>query len=72
LNQTFGGASGAMAMRVRDGGAPEPIRARAPDPDGLVAIQSRSHKDQAALDAFLADYTVKSSTDAGSSLKFCM
>src|ERR1700759_5535733 len=30
--------------RIRDGGAPEPIGARVPPPDGIVVIHSRSHE----------------------------
>ncbi len=47
-----------------------PIRTRAPDPAGLVALVSRSHATPGTED-FLARFTITSRTSAGSSLKFC-
>lgn len=47
------------------------ISARAPRPDGLVALCSRSHGDP-ATEAFLADLKIAGRTSAGSSLKFCL
>ena len=47
-----------------------PIRTRAPDPAGLVALVSRSHATPETED-FLARFTIASRTSAGSSLKFC-
>ncbi|KAB2851717.1 MAG: 3'(2'),5'-bisphosphate nucleotidase CysQ [Hyphomicrobiaceae bacterium] len=47
-----------------------PMRARSPDPDGLVVLASRSHLDQATSD-LIGRYKVKSLANAGSSLKFC-
>ncbi len=48
-----------------------PIAVRAPAPDGLVAVSSRSHPD-ARTDELLKTLTVKGHTNAGSSLKFCL
>jgi 3'(2'), 5'-bisphosphate nucleotidase len=48
------------------------IRARTIPEDGAVVVASRRHGSGAELDAFLADYTVKQTTTAGSSLKFCL
>ena len=65
-------ASGPGAAFVEnDGGKPEPIAARAPAADGLVAVASRSHRD-AQTDEFLEKLNIKDFTAAGSSLKFCL
>jgi 3'(2'), 5'-bisphosphate nucleotidase len=45
------------------------LRVRAPSPDGLVAVVSRSHLD-AATEAFLAKLKIAGRSDAGSALKF--
>jgi 3'(2'), 5'-bisphosphate nucleotidase len=47
------------------------IRTRAPDPNALVALESRSHRTE-ATDAFLARYRVAHVKCVGSSLKFCL
>ena len=47
------------------------IHARKPDPSGLVAVASRSHRDS-KTDEYLAHYRVKDFVTAGSSLKFCL
>lgn len=52
-------------------GVPEPIRVRAPDPDALSVVASKSHRD-AATDAYIARYRVADTRSAGSSLKFCL
>jgi 3'(2'), 5'-bisphosphate nucleotidase len=64
-------ASGPGQAVCEQGGAEaRPIQARAPD-DGLVVMVSRSHRD-ARTDEFLADFEVRSTAEAGSSLKFCL
>ncbi len=67
----FTAAGPGDVSRENDGQAPQPIATRQPDGDGMVAMVSRSHKSP-ETDAFLADYPIKDSTDAGSSLKFCI
>jgi len=47
------------------------ISARAPAPDGLVAVSSRSHPDT-RTDELLKSLTIKGHSNAGSSLKFCL
>jgi 3'(2'), 5'-bisphosphate nucleotidase len=47
------------------------ITVRKAPQDGLVAVASRSHRDQ-KTDEFLAHYPVKDFISAGSSLKFCL
>ncbi len=52
-------------------GAVTPIRVSKPDAAGLMVVASKSHRDQ-ATDDYIAKYTVKDMTSAGSSLKFCL
>jgi 3'(2'), 5'-bisphosphate nucleotidase len=47
------------------------ISARAPPPQGLVAVASRSHRSP-ETDAFLANYPITDFRSIGSSLKFCV
>ena len=54
---------------IENGGESRPVTVRSPDPDGLIAVVSRSHH-SAETDDFLAGYTVKVEHAAGSSLKF--
>lgn len=42
-----------------------------PDPDGLVVVASKSHRDK-ATDEYIALYPVSEFRSAGSSLKFCL
>jgi 3'(2'), 5'-bisphosphate nucleotidase len=72
LGRTWVGALGAGARAAGPDGAPlRPIAVRAPDPAGLVAVASRSHRD-AQTEAFLATLTVAGLRSVGSSLKFCL
>ncbi len=64
----FTDASG-KAFVEKEGGPAKPIRARRPDPRGLVAALSRSHRTP-ETDRFLADYMIKAERTAGSALKF--
>ena len=49
----------------------EPISARTPPDDSLIAVASRSHRTP-ETDAFLANYPVTEFRSIGSSLKFCL
>ena len=49
----------------------KPIMARHAPEDGLIAVGSRSHNDEATAQ-FLKQYLVKEFVSAGSSLKFCL
>ncbi|HUO02256.1 MAG TPA: 3'(2'),5'-bisphosphate nucleotidase CysQ, partial [Rhizomicrobium sp.] len=72
----FGDAAGAFEI-LQDPDAPfdlataRPLKARAPDEDGLVVVGSRSHQDKETA-AFLARFAIKQTITAGSSLKFCL
>jgi 3'(2'), 5'-bisphosphate nucleotidase len=71
IERLFGGAEGLGAW-VEDQDGRRAIATRAVPADGLTVVASRSHGDEAALDAFLAGRTVASRTNAGSSLKLCL
>lgn len=52
-------------------GEQKPIAVSTPDNTALTVVASKSHRD-AATDAYIANYSVKDMTSAGSSLKFCL
>ena len=60
------------AMRRRQGGVFEPIRARAPAPDGLVVVHSRSHENSRRLAEYFEGRPVRQRLVCGSALKFGM
>lgn len=59
------------AHKPADADAPRTITTRPMPDDGLVAIASRSHRDQ-KTEEFLNHYNVRDIVTAGSSLKFCV
>ncbi|HVL21144.1 MAG TPA: inositol monophosphatase family protein, partial [Amaricoccus sp.] len=52
-------------------GALTPLSVSRPDPEALVVVASKSHRDQ-ATDDYVAKYAVADFRSAGSSLKFCL
>jgi 3'(2'), 5'-bisphosphate nucleotidase len=64
------GASGEGAFRSRDGGAPEPIRARPAPASGLTAIASRTRSEETR--ARLSHLEIAEFIPSSSSLKFCL
>ena len=52
-------------------GPVQPMIVSEPDNEALMIVASKSHRDQ-ATDDYIAKYTVKDMTSAGSSLKFCL
>ena len=70
IGRLFVGAAGEGAFELSSGTLRD-IACRAPAPDGLVAVSSRSHPD-AKTDALLKSMPIKGHTNAGSSLKFCL
>jgi len=70
IGRLFVGALGEGAFEL-SGNTIRAIAARAPEADGLVAVSSRSHPD-AKTDELLKTLPIKGSTNAGSSLKFCL
>src|SRR3954452_24283643 len=69
LGVTYAGHGPGTAMR-RTGGGVEPIRARAPSPDGLVVIHSRSHENSRRLAEYFQGRSVIERRQCGSALKF--
>lgn len=55
---------------AEEGGARRPIQARRPPEAGLHVLDSRSHRDAAATEAFCRDWPVRETTRLGSALKF--
>jgi 3'(2'), 5'-bisphosphate nucleotidase len=70
LGVTYAACGPGTATRQRNGGEPEPIRARTPPPDGLTVIHSRSHENSRRLAEFLQNYPVRERKKCGSALKF--
>jgi 3'(2'), 5'-bisphosphate nucleotidase len=71
LDRLYAGATGHGAF-LEDGTHRRKIACRRVPPAGLTVVASRSHGDTETLDRFLAERTVVSQTNAGSSLKFCL
>lgn len=67
----FAGALGVGAW-VEDALGRRPIHCRPVPAEGLTVVASRSHGDEAALQALLAGRPVARLTNAGSSLKLCL
>jgi 3'(2'), 5'-bisphosphate nucleotidase len=61
----------ADGQTVEEEGARRPIHVAAPDPEALIVVASKSHRDK-ATDDYIAQYPVADSRSAGSSLKFCL
>jgi 3'(2'), 5'-bisphosphate nucleotidase len=70
IGRLFVGAAREGAFELSQGTLRD-IACRAPAPDGLVAVSSRSHPD-AKTDELLKALPIKGHTNAGSSLKFCL
>ncbi|HYC02485.1 MAG TPA: 3'(2'),5'-bisphosphate nucleotidase CysQ [Azospirillaceae bacterium] len=68
--ELFAAAGPGTAISVRDG-AERSIAVRAAPADGLTVLSSRSHADNAELDAHLAALPVRERLVCGSSVKFC-
>jgi len=71
LGRLFAGAQDVGALVV-DAEGRRAMACREPPDQGLTVVASRSHGDNAALNAFLADRKVASVRYAGSSLKLCL
>ncbi len=70
LGVTFAAHGPGTAVRKEGAGSFRPVAARAMPQSGAIVVASRSHGDAAALERFLANFTVAGVTQAGSSLKF--
>ena len=76
LSTLYMAGDGASLWRIAPGGrldhaTAEPIQTRSPDADSLIAVASRSHRDDQTND-FLASLNVAETRARGSSLKFCL
>jgi len=71
---TYAANGAGTAIRMLAGGAPEPIAARLPPPDGIVVIHSRSHENSRRLAEYFAakPVPVLRRDICGSALKFGM
>ena len=67
---TYAAYGPGTATRQRGFGAIEPIEARAPSPEGLVVVHSRSHENSRRVGEFLESYPVLERRKCGSALKF--
>lgn len=70
LNRTFGGILFGNAFELIDDKA-IPISVREVDPNNIVAVASRSHRDE-KTNAFLIKAKATQTVSIGSSLKFCL
>jgi 3'(2'), 5'-bisphosphate nucleotidase len=68
--ETWAGAGLGTATFTLGSAAPKAIRARRMPEAGAVVLESRSHGDRAAVDAYLGDYKVAERRAKGSALKF--
>lgn len=71
LPRLFYAAGPGLAFEVDAEGANRPIRARKANPNGLVALASRSHN-APETERYLAALNISEYKSAGSSLKFCL
>ncbi len=70
LGVTYVAHGPGTALRRRDGGGFEPIRARVPPPEGIVVIHSRSHENSRRLAEYFQGRPVIERKQCGSALKF--
>jgi 3'(2'), 5'-bisphosphate nucleotidase len=71
LGRLYAGWVGQGAF-VEEAGVRQAMACRKPASEGLVVVASRSHGDEAALQAYLAGKAVADVVYAGSSLKLCL
>ena len=71
IGRTFYGAEDKGACCLEEGKT-NPIAARTAPADGVVVVASRSHGASEELDVFLRSLEVASTSQIGSSLKFCL
>ncbi len=67
---TYAACGPGTATRQRQGGAIEPITARAASPGGFVVVHSRSHENSRRVGEFLDNHPVLERRKCGSALKF--
>jgi len=67
---TYAASGPGTAIRISNGGVPEKIAARAPAPDGVVVIHSRSHENSRRLAEYFQGRSILRRDVCGSALKF--
>lgn len=72
LGHLYGGVAGLGSWVETEAGKRRPIHCRASPPEGLSVLASRSHNDEVAVQAYLADRKIAQIVHAGSSLKLCL
>ena len=72
LGRLFAAAGTTQAFVEEGSGRRAPLFCRRPPSAGLTVVSSRSHGDEATLEAYLAGRPVAARRSVGSSLKFCM
>ena len=69
---TYFAQTGRGTWKQQDGGLPERLGSRFPNPSQeLIVVESQSHPSP-ALETFLRSYRIKARVKTGSSLKFCL
>jgi len=69
---TFMGCGAGTAQRQRGEAAPVAIAARRPPREGAVIAHSRSHRNDARLDGYVAGFPGATRIVSGSAVKFCL
>ena len=67
---TYAADGKGTAIRIRDGGAREPICARTPPAEGVAVIHSRSHENSRRLAEYFEGHSILERQICGSALKF--
>jgi 3'(2'), 5'-bisphosphate nucleotidase len=70
LGVTYAAHGPGTAIRMRRGAAPETIGARAPSPDGVVVIHSRTNENSRRLAEYFEGRAILERMSCGSALKF--
>ena len=70
LDTSYAGAGSGTALKIVGDRPGHAIQTRAVPPAGAVALDSRSHRDGAELDRWLAQHTIAERRVCGSALKF--
>ena len=66
---TYAAHGPGTAIRIKDGGAPQPISARTPAPGGIVAIHSRTNVNSRRLAEYFQGRSILDRISCGSALK---
>jgi 3'(2'), 5'-bisphosphate nucleotidase len=70
IGVTYAAHGPGTAIRIKDGGAPEPITARVPSPAGVAVIHSRTNANSRRLAEYFPGRSILERISCGSALKF--